>query len=107
MSAEEVAKAFVQHFYQTFDSNIEGLAGLYVSKTSEIPRSLACSLLQMTFFFECMSGVNLCLYSTTVYVEYIRSLLTLSRTHTYMHTYRVPTPCSHLKEIKWEAWNKS
>mmetsp|Transcript_14791 Transcript_14791/g.20174 ORF Transcript_14791/g.20174 Transcript_14791/m.20174 type:complete len:122 (-) Transcript_14791:403-768(-) len=29
MSAEEVAKAFVQHFYQTFDSNVEQLAGLY------------------------------------------------------------------------------
>lgn len=31
MSADEVAKAFVQHFYQTFDANPEGLAGLYVS----------------------------------------------------------------------------
>ncbi len=31
MSAEEVAKAFVQHFYKTFDSNVEVLAGLYVS----------------------------------------------------------------------------
>ena len=30
MSAEEVAKAFVQHFYTTFDSNVEGLASLYV-----------------------------------------------------------------------------
>jgi hypothetical protein len=32
MSAEEVAKAFVQHFYQTFDTNVDGLAGLYVSQ---------------------------------------------------------------------------
>eukprot|EP00558_Chaetoceros_sp_UNC1202_P008325 CAMPEP_0197232790 /NCGR_PEP_ID=MMETSP1429-20130617/1031_1 /TAXON_ID=49237 /ORGANISM="Chaetoceros sp., Strain UNC1202" /LENGTH=121 /DNA_ID=CAMNT_0042690921 /DNA_START=115 /DNA_END=480 /DNA_ORIENTATION=- len=29
MSADEVAQAFVSHFYQTFDSNVEGLAGLY------------------------------------------------------------------------------
>lgn len=34
MSAEDVAKAFVQHFYQTFDSNVDGLAGLYVSALS-------------------------------------------------------------------------
>lgn len=31
MSAEEVAKAFIQHFYQTIDSNVDALAGLYVS----------------------------------------------------------------------------
>ncbi len=31
MSAEEVAKAFLQYFYSTFDSNVEGLASLYVS----------------------------------------------------------------------------
>ena len=31
MSAEDVAKAFVQHFYNSFDTNVEGLAGLYVS----------------------------------------------------------------------------
>lgn len=31
MSAEEVAKAFVQHFYQTFDTNVSALSGLYVS----------------------------------------------------------------------------
>jgi hypothetical protein len=31
MSAEEVAKAFVQHYYQTFDGNVDQLAGLYVS----------------------------------------------------------------------------
>jgi hypothetical protein len=30
MSAEEVAKAFVQHYYQTFDANVDGLAGLFV-----------------------------------------------------------------------------
>ncbi|KAL3758205.1 hypothetical protein ACHAWU_004843 [Discostella pseudostelligera] len=29
MSAEEVAQAFVQHFYQTFDSNVDSLAGLF------------------------------------------------------------------------------
>jgi len=29
MSADEIAKAFVQHFYTTFDSNADQLAGLY------------------------------------------------------------------------------
>lgn len=29
MAADEVAKAFVQHFYQTFDQNVDSLAGLY------------------------------------------------------------------------------
>jgi hypothetical protein len=36
MSAEEVAKAFTQHFYQAFDTNIESLASLFVSKTIEL-----------------------------------------------------------------------
>ena len=31
MSSDEVAKAFVQHFYTTFDSGVDALAGLYVS----------------------------------------------------------------------------
>lgn len=31
MSAEEVAQAFVQHFYTSFDSNVDSLAGLFVS----------------------------------------------------------------------------
>ena len=31
MSAEEVAKAFTQHYYQMKDTNVDGLAGLYVS----------------------------------------------------------------------------
>ena len=31
MSAEEVAKAFVQHFYNAFDTNVDSLSGLYVS----------------------------------------------------------------------------
>mmetsp|Transcript_63635 Transcript_63635/g.75296 ORF Transcript_63635/g.75296 Transcript_63635/m.75296 type:complete len:122 (+) Transcript_63635:117-482(+) len=29
MSAEDVAKAFVNHFYNTFDTNVDALAGLY------------------------------------------------------------------------------
>jgi len=29
MSAEDIAKAFVQHFYQAFDSNVDSLAGLF------------------------------------------------------------------------------
>jgi hypothetical protein len=32
MSAEQVANAFVQHYYQTFDSNVQNLAGLFVSE---------------------------------------------------------------------------
>jgi hypothetical protein len=36
MSAEEVAKAFVQHYYQAFDTNVDGLAGLYVSFFSQL-----------------------------------------------------------------------
>ena len=31
MSAEDIAKAFVQHYYGTLDSNPAALAGLYVS----------------------------------------------------------------------------
>lgn len=31
MSAEEVANAFVQHYYSTFDSNVDNLASLFVS----------------------------------------------------------------------------
>jgi len=33
MSAEEVATAFVKHFYEAFDSNVDGLTSLYVSHT--------------------------------------------------------------------------
>ena len=32
MSADEVAKAFTQHYYNAFDTNVEGLVGLYVSR---------------------------------------------------------------------------
>ena len=31
MSAEQVANAFTQHYYQTFDSNPDALVGLFVS----------------------------------------------------------------------------
>jgi hypothetical protein len=31
MSADEVAKAFVAHFYQNFDTAVDQLATLYVS----------------------------------------------------------------------------
>lgn len=31
MSAEEIGTAFVTHFYQAFDSNVDSLSGLYVS----------------------------------------------------------------------------
>lgn len=31
MSAEEVATAFVSHYYQAFDAGADSLAGLYVS----------------------------------------------------------------------------
>mmetsp|Transcript_25806 Transcript_25806/g.31814 ORF Transcript_25806/g.31814 Transcript_25806/m.31814 type:complete len:122 (-) Transcript_25806:174-539(-) len=33
MSAQEVAQAFVQHFYTTFDSSPEGLASLYSAQS--------------------------------------------------------------------------
>mmetsp|Transcript_9206 Transcript_9206/g.19325 ORF Transcript_9206/g.19325 Transcript_9206/m.19325 type:complete len:124 (-) Transcript_9206:465-836(-) len=33
MSAEEVAKAFTGHYYVTFDSNVDGLAGLFNEKS--------------------------------------------------------------------------
>ena len=31
MNAEEVAKAFAEHYYNMFDSNVESLAPLFVS----------------------------------------------------------------------------
>jgi len=34
MSAEEVAKAFVEHYYQTFDANVEGLSSLYSASSN-------------------------------------------------------------------------
>lgn len=37
MSAEDVAKAFVQHYYTTFDTNRAGLASLYVRLMSPNP----------------------------------------------------------------------
>ena len=36
MSAEEVAKAFTQHYYQMKDTNVDGLAGLYVSERGDL-----------------------------------------------------------------------
>mmetsp|Transcript_9445 Transcript_9445/g.22946 ORF Transcript_9445/g.22946 Transcript_9445/m.22946 type:complete len:123 (+) Transcript_9445:134-502(+) len=33
MSAEEVAKAFVGHYYNTFDSNVDGLGGLFTAQS--------------------------------------------------------------------------
>jgi hypothetical protein len=33
MSAEEIANAFITHYYTTLDSNPSQLAGLYVSLT--------------------------------------------------------------------------
>jgi hypothetical protein len=31
MSAEEIAQAFVGHFYNSFDTNVDSLASLFVS----------------------------------------------------------------------------
>lgn len=31
MSAEEIAQAFTQHYYTTFDTNVAGLASMFVS----------------------------------------------------------------------------
>ena len=36
MSEEEVAKAFVGHFYQTLDAGADALSGLFVSKSSVV-----------------------------------------------------------------------
>lgn len=33
MSGEDIAKAFVQHYYQTRDSNVDALANLFVSNS--------------------------------------------------------------------------
>eukprot|EP00984_Skeletonema_dohrnii_P016790 scaffold7514_cov112-Skeletonema_dohrnii-CCMP3373.AAC.3 len=46
MSAEEVANAFVQHFYATFDANADNLGGLFVSNwcSRMTSRYIACSL---------------------------------------------------------------
>ncbi|KAL3805180.1 hypothetical protein ACHAW5_005292 [Stephanodiscus triporus] len=38
MSAEEIATAFVQHFYQTFDNGVDSLGGLFVSNSYPILR---------------------------------------------------------------------
>jgi hypothetical protein len=35
MSAEEVATAFIQHYYSTVDTNPSALAGLYVSYNND------------------------------------------------------------------------
>ena len=35
MSAEDVAAAFVQHYYQMRDTNVEGLANLFVRQCAE------------------------------------------------------------------------
>ena len=43
MSAEDVAKAFVQHYYTTFDTNRAGLAVLYVRVAHAVSR-LCCRL---------------------------------------------------------------
>ena len=40
MSAEEVAAAFVNHYYTTFDTNPANLAGLYVSHVNLLLISL-------------------------------------------------------------------
>jgi hypothetical protein len=43
MSAQEVAASFIQHYYNTFDTNPEQLGGLYVSLL--LPTSFHCLLL--------------------------------------------------------------
>ena len=46
MSAEEVASSFVQHFYQSFDANVDSLSGLFVSQIGS-SRFLQLSVFQM------------------------------------------------------------
>lgn len=45
MSAEEVAKAFVQHYYQTFDSNVDSLGSLFVRADTAPARVCAAFVL--------------------------------------------------------------
>eukprot|EP00980_Cylindrotheca_fusiformis_P013279 scaffold3375_cov153-Cylindrotheca_fusiformis.AAC.4 len=45
MSAEEVAKAFTQHYYQAVDTNVESLAGLFVSFRNRSPVSPVASMI--------------------------------------------------------------
>ena len=40
MSAESVADAFVQHYYQTRDNNVQNLGGLFVSRAGNEPNAL-------------------------------------------------------------------
>ena len=39
MSAEEVAKSFVEHYYNMFDTSVDSLAALFVSVPT-LPRSV-------------------------------------------------------------------
>jgi hypothetical protein len=41
MSADEIAAAFVQHYYQSLDSNVASLAGLFVGRFMLHPRHLS------------------------------------------------------------------
>jgi len=51
MSAEEVAAAFVNHFYSTFNANVEALAGLYVRFAVWSPIRESFSLFSFTHFY--------------------------------------------------------
>jgi hypothetical protein len=77
MSAEEVANAFVQHFYNAVDANVEQLGSLYVSHTVTRGR----------FLLHCLYGLpRLSCHKHSLSLSHALSpsLYTLSL---YLHTY--------------------
>ena len=54
MSAEEIANAFITHYYTTLDSNPSQLAGLYVSLTycDRQTKSCFCCFEVATFYVD-------------------------------------------------------
>jgi hypothetical protein len=54
MSAQEVADAFVNHYYTTFDTNPSALAGLYVSKSSAEMGSIVWSCTPRAYYVCCV-----------------------------------------------------
>jgi hypothetical protein len=58
MSAEEVANAFVNHYYQSLNTNPDALAGLFVSTESSVVCVLPLSRLDLT---DCLFANITCL----------------------------------------------
>lgn len=58
MSADEIAGAFVQHYYGTLDNNIAGLGALYVRQEGVKERKIASK--QWISGGSCVCGIYLC-----------------------------------------------